>query len=98
VLTAIKQYVMRDFAVQMDAPSKVSLFAYDNKCFVVESFLEAPAQVTVSVTGSSSKLRNLATGRWWKATLRHQGAPGAGRMGRRAPSFTSRRPAQLCGV
>ena len=61
VLTPIKQYLLRDFPVQMDAPSKVSLFAYDNQCFVVESYLDAPAQVTVSVPGSTS-LRNLATG------------------------------------
>ena len=85
VLTAIKQYVMRDFAVQMDAPSKVSLFAYDNKCFVVESFLEAPAQVTVSVTGSSSKLRNLATG----AVVEGNAAtPGSTRRGPHGPPRT----------
>ncbi len=62
VLTAIKQYVMRDFPVEIDAPSKVSLFAYDNKTFVVESYLDAPAQVTVSTLGSATRLRNLATG------------------------------------
>jgi hypothetical protein len=62
VLTAIKQYLMQDFPVQIDAPSKVSLFAYDNHTFVVESFLDAPAQVTVSTLGNFSKLRNLATG------------------------------------
>ena len=62
VLTAIKQFVMRDFPVEIDAPSKVSLFAYDNKTFVVESYLDAPAQVTVSTLGSATRLRNLATG------------------------------------
>jgi hypothetical protein len=61
-LTAIKQYLLRDFPVEIDAPSKVSLFAYDNHSFVVESFLDAPAQVTVSTLGNFSKLRNLASG------------------------------------
>jgi hypothetical protein len=55
VLTAIKQYLMQDFPVQIDAPSKVSLFAYDNHTFVVESFLDAPAQVTVTALGSFSQ-------------------------------------------
>ena len=61
-LTAIRQYLLRDFPVQIDAPSKVSLFAYDNHTFVVESFRDAPAQVTVSTLGSATHLRNLATG------------------------------------
>jgi hypothetical protein len=62
VLTAIKQYLMADFPVEMDAPSKVSLFAYDNNAFVVESYLDLPAQVHVQVRGTSLHLRNLATG------------------------------------
>jgi hypothetical protein len=62
VLTAIRQYVMRDFPVEIDAPSKVSLFAYDNRTLVVESYRDQPAQVTVSVLGNFSKLRNLTTG------------------------------------
>ncbi len=62
VLTSIRQYLLQDFSVQIDAPSKVSLFAYDNNTFVVESYLDAPAQVTVSTLGPGTHLRNLATG------------------------------------
>jgi len=62
VLTSIKQYLLRDFPVQIDAPSKVSLFAYDNHTFVVESFRDEPAQVTISTLSPSTRLRNLATG------------------------------------
>ena len=51
VLTSIKQYIMNGFPVWMDAPAKVSLFAYDNKSFVVESYLDAPTQVTISTLG-----------------------------------------------
>ena len=48
--------------MQLDAPAKVSLFAYDNDTFVVESYLDKPAQVTVTVAGTSQRIRNLATG------------------------------------
>ena len=62
VLTSIKQYIMSGFPVWLDAPAKVSLFAYDNKSFVVESYLDTPTQVTVSTASSALHLRNLATG------------------------------------
>ncbi len=62
MLTSIKQFVLRDFPVRLDAPSQVSLFVYDNHTFVVESFLEKPVQVMVSVAGTYKHLRDLATG------------------------------------
>jgi hypothetical protein len=62
VLTQIKHYLMSDFPFQMDAPAKVSLFAYDNKSFVVESYLDEPAQIHVLIRGSSLHLKNLTTG------------------------------------
>jgi hypothetical protein len=61
VLTQIKHYLLDGIPVQVDAPSKVSLFAYDNHTFVVESYLDTPAQITVSTPGVSGRLRNLAT-------------------------------------
>jgi hypothetical protein len=62
VLTSIKQYLMSGFPVWMDAPAKVSLFAYDNHSFVVESFLDTPSTAIVSVPGNLTHLRNLTTG------------------------------------
>jgi len=62
VLTSIKSYLMKDFPVQMDAPSRVSLFAYDNHTFVVESYRDQPVTVTAAVLGTGVKLKNLATG------------------------------------
>lgn len=61
-LSAIKSYILGDFPVRLDAPSQVSLFAYDNNTFVVESFLDHKVNVTVSTTGGFSKIRNLVTG------------------------------------
>jgi hypothetical protein len=62
VLTAIRRSVLSGFPLMIDAPAKVSLFAYDNHSFVVESFLDAPNDVVVNAAGSSQKLRNLVTG------------------------------------
>jgi hypothetical protein len=62
VLTSIKRYLLEGFPVSIDAPSKVSLFAYDNQSFVVESYLDRPEPVIVTIAGTSTHLRNLATG------------------------------------
>jgi hypothetical protein len=62
VTTALKNYIMRGFPVQMDGPSQVALFAYDNGTFVVESFLPRETDVKLSVTAASARLRNLMTG------------------------------------
>ena len=61
VLTAIRRYILSGFPFMLDAPSKVSLFAYDNHSFVVESFLDKPTELTISGTNKSSRLRNLTT-------------------------------------
>ena len=62
VLTQIKHYLLDGFPMQMKAPSQVSLFAYDNHAFVAESYLDTPAQITISGAESTTHLRNLATG------------------------------------
>ncbi|MGB6723900.1 MAG: hypothetical protein WBE72_24085, partial [Terracidiphilus sp.] len=62
VLTQIKRYLMDGFPVEIDAPGKVSLFAYDNHTFVVESYLDQPVKVTVLLPGTAARLRNLASG------------------------------------
>jgi hypothetical protein len=62
VTSAIKDVVMKDFPVRLDGPSQVSLFAYDNGAFVVESYLPTEASVKITVKGKFSVLRNLATG------------------------------------
>ncbi|HKE95365.1 MAG TPA: hypothetical protein VKB34_13720, partial [Povalibacter sp.] len=43
-------------------PDRVSLFAYDNRTFIVQSFRDQQAAVTVSLAGSGAKLRNLVSG------------------------------------
>jgi hypothetical protein len=61
-LTAIKSYMMGSFPARLEAPGKVSLFAYDNQTFIVESFLDNKTEATLSIADSVSKLKNLVTG------------------------------------
>ncbi len=62
VLAQIRRYVMGDFPVTIDAPGKVSLMAYDNGTFVVESYRDEPVKVTVNAVGTLAHIRNLASG------------------------------------
>jgi hypothetical protein len=62
VTGAIKNQVMRGFPVRLDGPAQVALFAYDNRTFIVESYLPTETDVKVSVTGDATKLENLVTG------------------------------------
>jgi len=62
VTSAIKDTVMRGFPVRIDGPSQISLFAYDNGAFVIESFLPTQSEVKVTVLGTFSQLLNLVTG------------------------------------
>ena len=62
VLTAIRDYLGDGLPVRIGGPSQVSLFPYDNRTFVVESFRDEPAPVTLTVAGTKKRLRNLATG------------------------------------
>jgi hypothetical protein len=62
VTQAIRSYLQGDFPVRLDAPAQVSLFAYDNGTFIVESFRPEPSAVDVSVLGTHQTLKDLISG------------------------------------
>src|ERR1022692_2942530 len=62
VTSAIKNFVMRGFPVRLDGPAQAALFTYDNAVLIVESYLPVETDVTVSVTGEFTQLKNLVTG------------------------------------
>lgn len=62
VLNQIRSYVMADFPVRIDAPAGVSLFAYDNHTFVVESFLDHDVAATAVLPQGMAKLSDLSSG------------------------------------
>jgi hypothetical protein len=61
-LNALRSYLMGSFSVRIEAPAKVSMFAYDNGSLIVESFRDEPIEVTVLTGAAFSHLKNLQTG------------------------------------
>jgi hypothetical protein len=54
--TAIKRFVQGNFPVLIDAASHVSLFAYDNRAFIVQSYRDSETDVTISLAGANRRL------------------------------------------
>jgi hypothetical protein len=68
MVTRIKDYLIPDAPVRIDAPDHVALFTYDNGAFVVENYRGDETAVTISVAGTPASLRETTTG----ATLQPQ--------------------------
>jgi hypothetical protein len=62
VLKAIRDVLAKNMYVRLDAPSRVSLFAYDNDRFIVESFQENPVEAHIITEARIKKLRDVVTG------------------------------------
>jgi hypothetical protein len=62
VLDELRGYLLARFPLRIDAPALVSLFAYDNHTFIVESYRAAPATVRIYVKGGASRLIDVASG------------------------------------
>jgi hypothetical protein len=53
MITRIKQYLLADAPVQIDAPDHVALFTYDNGAFIVENYRDDPAKVAIERKGEA---------------------------------------------
>ncbi|MBN1362009.1 MAG: hypothetical protein JW993_15545 [Sedimentisphaerales bacterium] len=60
VLNQIRALLGRDLFVSLDAPDHVSLFAYDNRTFIVQNFRSEPVRTRVRVT-DATRIRDLLT-------------------------------------
>jgi len=61
-LDELRGWLAARFPLRIDAPARVSLFAYDNHTFIVESYRASPATVRVFVKAGASRLVDLASG------------------------------------
>ena len=59
----------KDLDAYLDAPSKVSLFLYDNKTMVVENFNDEPVEVSIMMNEKQMQIKDLMTGETIEATL-----------------------------
>ncbi len=88
-LNAIRRTLTDHLPVVLEAPSKVSLFVYDNGTFVVHNFRDESVRATVVLDESAVRLEELGT----KATLRL--ADRRGSAGRDKPSVVIGRYAEV---
>lgn len=86
VLNSIRNVVAKDMYVRLDAPSMVSLFAYDNDKFIVESFQNNPVTARVLTDARITKLRDMLTGQ----EITGQAGGGMGMGGRGGPGAGGR--------
>ena len=101
-LTQIRNFLGRDMFVRLDAPDHVSLFAYDNRTFIVQNFRDQAITANATVTGAT-QLRDLITDQAVSSGGGRGGAPGGrggmgggfggGRGGTPAASFEIQVPA-----
>jgi hypothetical protein len=62
VLTQIRNVLLRDSFVRVEAPGDVSLFLYDNNSFIVESFLPEGVDVRISADPRFARIQDLVSG------------------------------------
>ena len=63
VLNELRSYLLAKFPVRINAPARVSLFAYSNHAFIVESYRRGPTTVRIFTSGSGRRLEDLLTGK-----------------------------------
>jgi len=62
VLNAFRRVIGGALPVYLEAPGKVSLFAYDNGTFLVHNFRDEPVTAKAIVPGDAGSLENLVSG------------------------------------
>ena len=67
VLSEIKRILTKYIFLRLEAPGKVSLFAYDNQTAIVESFLDETAEVSVVTGNKFTQITDITTGEIFKA-------------------------------
>jgi len=70
VLNRLRQIIAGDLPVSIEASGEVSLFAYDNNSFVVESFLDKEVTIKVLLDKNVKQITNVVTGETTKGIVR----------------------------
>ena len=62
-LTRIKEFMLDDFELLVDAPPRVAVFQYDNDTFIVQSFLSHSTDIKMKLDTKEIELESLTSGR-----------------------------------
>ena len=62
-LKSIRRTLSRDLDAYLDAPSKVSLFLYDNRTMVVENFNDEPVEISICMDVNQTQITDLLNGK-----------------------------------
>jgi hypothetical protein len=62
VLNKIREVLCSGLDVHIEGPSNISLYLYDNKTFILESFLDQEAILKIVTSGQYAKITDLSTG------------------------------------
>jgi|CZKV01.1.fsa_nt_gi hypothetical protein len=92
VLSVIRAALAKAEPVRIDnAPAQVALFRYDNNTFIVQNYLATEAEVTVSVAGTATEMRDLLTGTTLSPAPEPERGFGRGGFGGRGPAAPPKR-------
>ena len=92
VLSVIRAALAKAEPVRIDnAPAQVALFRYDNNTFIVQNYLSTEAEVTVSVAGTATEIRDLLTGKTLSPAPEPERGFGRGGFGGRGPAAAPKR-------
>jgi hypothetical protein len=69
VLNKIRETLCKSLGIDLKGSSKVSLFLYDNKTFVVESFNDQPVEVEIVLTEKANSVTDLSTNKKLEMTV-----------------------------
>jgi hypothetical protein len=84
VLNKIREVLCSGLEVSLEGPSNVSLYLYDNKTFIVESFLDHETFIRVITPGQYSRITDLVTNQNYDGEQLQQ------RLDRRTPDRLNR--------
>ena len=62
VLNVFRQVMSKDLGIYIEGPAKVGLFVYDNKTFIIESFLDEPVTIQLVSTEDISNITDIPEG------------------------------------
>lgn len=73
VLNKIREVMGSQLPVQIEGPSGISLYVYDNNMFIVESFLEKEAAMNIVTPKQSNKITDLSNNQQYDGEIRKPG-------------------------